>query len=526
MSHLKLVIALLLCSFAASQSIVETNSSILLIPANKTGRQVILLGLNGALCPAEIYEGIFQTVQNYSNYTLWVGLHKFANNIPADLGEAFPVTLQELRDHGANSTDIFVAGHSLGGYVAQDFLYENSTGYKGLILLAKFIRFEYKNPEVNFPLPVLTIGGELDGLSKISRLAMSYNQMLNVPEGEGHIRYPVAIIPGAYHSSYVTGYVPDVINASDIEPEATGPQVWKVCATLINAFIEVHLHSNSSERTEGAKVLFDYVYGYTYSLMRPLIEAFALEGNPYLYNLSVVNTTKWVSKHIFDEMDVSPGILPTLLNCTDIADGTEFYKRTPSATFRNEILDYRVYTNKDIGPVESDDLMSSPNQSALWIATKYKSPDYIIKTAKLQWTASQITCKMLNEKVIRETMATIPEKTLARFQKWGVRLRAGDDIDYSNNDSWNASSAVYDDHVGYIDFQSSKLLTKTADGGEFYCKLLSPGKVAEWVYVDGLKRYDGAGLHNGTQNTTRNTSSSSSFFPSGGIPGLSPPGGN
>jgi hypothetical protein len=531
-NKLKIFIAVF-CFFtlAASQKVIQTNNSYMLIPsADKKGPEVILLGLNGAFCDPGLYVGMFQTIQNYSTtYKIWVALPIFPGDFASNLEERFPQTLKELRDQGANTTDVFVAGHSAGGFMAQDFLSNKSvTGYKGLILLGKFIKFEYIDPETNFPVPVLTIGGELDGLTKISRLAMSFNQMLSHPKGLGHIYYPVAIVPGAYHSSYITGDVPPVILDSDIKNETTGPEVWAVCAKLVDAFMNVQLNIDSYKTAPGAQILFDYIYGTTYTLMKPLLHAFALEGNPYLYNASLINTTEWVALHIYDQIGLAADKLNTTLNVSEIRNLTEFYNETPTAVYTNMILDYKVFTRKEIGVVESDDISNPPNQSAIWISTKYKSPTFIFDISKLQLASSSVTCKILNQKVIDQVMQDLPNKTADRFQKWGVRLQAGDDVEYSDEASWNASEAVYEDHVGYIVFKSPKLQTDVkmnflgthdAEGGDFYCKLLSPAKVAEWVYCDGLRRYDGASAN----NSTGATGGSSSSGPPAGFPF---PGGN
>jgi len=194
MKNLVILIAIIF-SLAACQRIVETDSSLILVPPTKPGPAVVLIGLNGAFCDPHVYIGIFQTIQNYSNYTMWAALPKFPGDFPSNLDKAIPKTLNELSQQGANISTVFVVGHSLGGFMGQDFLAENATGIKGLVLLGKFMKFQYQDPQINFPVPVLTISGELDGLSKITRLAMSFNQMLRHPQAKGHLRFPVAIVP-------------------------------------------------------------------------------------------------------------------------------------------------------------------------------------------------------------------------------------------------------------------------------------------------------------------------------------------
>lgn len=491
-----LVIGLL--SLVACQRTVETNNTLILVPADdKIGPSIVLFGLNGAFCDPHVYIGLFQEIQSYSSYKIWVVLYKFPGNFPSKLEKAIPIALDELRQQGANTSAVFLVGHSLGGFIAQDFLATNSTGIKGLVLLGKFMRFKYQDPQVNYPIPVLTISGELDGLSKITRLAMSFNQMLRHPQHKGHLRYPVAIIPGAYHSSYITGDIPTFINASDIKPELSNEDAWKVCAQLIDAFVDAQLHVEMGDTSPGAKFLFDYVYRVTYPLMKPLLDAFALEGNPYLYNASLVGTTKWVVDNLLEEMNLTSGILPTNITSQELGL-IRFVFEQPTAFMQNGVLHHHTFTHKYIGNVESDDISNIPNQSAAWISTKYKSASFIYKTAKLSSVPTQISCKKLNQKAIDKVLETIPQKNLERYQKYGVKLIAGEDIVYSSTATWYFASGVYEDVGGAVYYSSPKLLTEvdsSMKGGDFYCKLLSPARVAEWIYVDSLRKFYGAAVN-------------------------------
>ena len=492
------ILSAFLLSLATSQRVIETDSSLILVPGPKSGPPVILIGLNGAFCDPCVYLGLFQTLQNTSNYTLWAALPKFSGNLPSHLEKAIPNTLNELKEHGAPASEAFIVGHSLGSMLGQDFLAKNSTGIKGFVVLGKFIKFEYQDPQVNFPVPVLQISGELDGLTKVSRLAMSFNQMLRHPQGKGHLHFPVTIIPGAYHSSYITGDIPAQINASDLKPEVSNAITCQYCAKLIDAFVDAQLNLETAETNPGAKYLFDYVYGYTYELMKPLLDAFALEGNSYLYNTSVVGSTKWVLDNIYDEMNLTSMTLATNITVQE----HEWYKflwDQPSATFENGILSHQVYTHKLIGTVESDDMSNIPFQSAEWIAVKYKSANYVYKAAGIQANATEISCKLLNQRAIEQVLATIPSKNKERYEKYGVKLVAGDDIDYWTRATWHAAGLKKEDKGDYVVVSSPRVystLNSWWSPGDLYCKLLSPARVAEWIYVDSLRKYGGASVKN------------------------------
>lgn len=73
-----------------------------------------------------------------------------------------------------------MAGHSLGGVMAQNYANKNSDVIKGLILMGSVL--ERGTHEINengethftFKVPTLTMAGEKDGLMRISRVAESW----------------------------------------------------------------------------------------------------------------------------------------------------------------------------------------------------------------------------------------------------------------------------------------------------------------------------------------------------------------
>ena len=62
---------------------------------------------------------------------------------------------------------LFAAGHSLGGIIVQGYVKSNASKRKGEIVQ------QPKNggEKCPYPLSTLTIGGEVDGLARISRIA-------------------------------------------------------------------------------------------------------------------------------------------------------------------------------------------------------------------------------------------------------------------------------------------------------------------------------------------------------------------
>lgn len=73
----------------------------------------------------------------------------------------------------------FYGGHSLGGAMMPDYVAKSAADTAdGMVLMGSFLGRIYKTgstlegrPQVEYPVPTLTIGGELDGLCRVTRIA-------------------------------------------------------------------------------------------------------------------------------------------------------------------------------------------------------------------------------------------------------------------------------------------------------------------------------------------------------------------
>lgn len=85
-----------------------------------------------------------------------------------------------MADDGFTGDNIMMAGHSLGGVFSQQYANSNPDQIKGLILMgATIARTSHEinddgTTHFNFAVPTLTMGGEKDGLMRISRVAEAW----------------------------------------------------------------------------------------------------------------------------------------------------------------------------------------------------------------------------------------------------------------------------------------------------------------------------------------------------------------
>ncbi len=88
--------------------------------------------------------------------------------------------LTQLRAEGFTGDNIVMAGHSLGGVMAQGYTSSNAATVKAQFLMGSVLTREKRviNPDgttkYNYPVPTLSIGGTKDGLLRISRLAEAF----------------------------------------------------------------------------------------------------------------------------------------------------------------------------------------------------------------------------------------------------------------------------------------------------------------------------------------------------------------
>lgn len=75
----------------------------------------------------------------------------------------------------SDKTSVFAAGHSAGGSYLSEYLHTDPTDddmiekIKGMVLIGSYIKRVYYNSKSK--VPVLTVQGDLDGVTRISRIA-------------------------------------------------------------------------------------------------------------------------------------------------------------------------------------------------------------------------------------------------------------------------------------------------------------------------------------------------------------------
>ena len=188
-------------------------SSVIMEP--KAGEKPIaLVWIHGMSCKPESYKALaeeFQAEAAAAGYKAWVGIPEFVFDAPEPIliNHYVESTIADLEKKGFTGDNIFMAAHSLGGVMSQDYVKKNSK-IKGNILMGsallrkqRDINDEGHTKFKDLKTPTLSLFGLKDGLLRISRGAESYwHQEKNIDSSQKGM-FPVVAIDGASHSSFM-----------------------------------------------------------------------------------------------------------------------------------------------------------------------------------------------------------------------------------------------------------------------------------------------------------------------------------
>lgn len=190
-----LVLAICTAKATSEEIILQPKSSV-----NPLAPTAALILIEGSGIANDAYVPLGQAIQEASNLQLWIGIPSFKNNTPNPLTMDLNIdtTLAAMKRQGMRAKYYFYGGHSLGGAVLQNWVnksYTNRT-IDGQILMGSFLTRVYKTDyKFSYAVPTLTIGGELDGLSRVSRIAEAYYTQLLDPQLQGNTAYNKANFP-------------------------------------------------------------------------------------------------------------------------------------------------------------------------------------------------------------------------------------------------------------------------------------------------------------------------------------------
>ena len=268
----------------------------------KTGAAAALIFFVGASCTPESYDAHMKAIQTKISFPLWIGQPIFPGNlpIPVDLTHYTKIAREALQTAMGDQKvyKYFYGGHSLGGASVSEVVHADPTTAEGVFAWGAYVDRKVVDPAKNYGAPYLTVGAELDGgLARIIRIAESYDQMksTSMDPARAKYSYPVVVIPGMNHASYLSGTPPAAVQTSDLRSKISAKSAINHISNVVAAFITITREGQDAPASQISKVALDYyIFNLTAPLVEPIIRMLAEEGAPFMSGYK--NMTPW-AKH-------------------------------------------------------------------------------------------------------------------------------------------------------------------------------------------------------------------------------------
>lgn len=448
------LILLILCIGQQKEVFCE---EIILKPIKEGEIQVGLIFIQGTGFSTESYLPLVQAIQETSNYSLWVGIPQMPLDIPEEYFIEFelPRLIGRMQEQGFTSEIIFYGGHSAGGDLIQDYTLGISTFATGQILLGSFLHRKHRE---QYPVSTLTIGGELDGLVHISRIAESYwNSILQDPDfTNATTNFPVVVLEGVTHSQFSSGYPPLFVREYDLNPEITNAQAHKLIAQVVASFLAVQVEEDQPSLNYLSRLVKN-----TGILVQPIIDAFNQEAYVHFFppcyrvdpGVKCVVGCPWVEKQavqLANFFQINYEVHDLMSSMWDITS-EHFPQILNKCSKPDKSCNLNLTTVSEPAYNSFNDIDSGfEYQSAYEIRAKYKSRQTILmaagetKNLDFNLTDGGNLCANLNQQTYDWALENVPLRTYERFFNLGQPYTMGPDIESSGGPFWLLRSLSYE----------------------------------------------------------------------------------
>jgi len=482
----------------------QQESAFTVVPPPVTNLKRVGVVMNpGGLVKADLYVESMTRWQEEAQkvgISLWFSVLSYWFNLPIPIRTEANIknAIKQMQGQGLpKDAPIYFTGHSMGGGaplpVVQK-LHEQGV-VSGAILQAAFITRSFLPPqtaELAFTAPTLSVGAELNyGAARPPRFAEAvYNQ----PEST----HPVVVIEGMNHGQYFTGG-----KFEDIKPEITHEEAQKKQAKIAVDWLakELNLGSGSHLASEVAR---------TRAWVAPMIKAGELEGSRSYNVPNQVGTSGWNcprgvcqagSQWISEAQayiagkDVVRSGAKFQNNFADLFPfaGGDREGRKPFVK-ENTLQAYVMASNNegDLGNRDGEDFAAdkSPVTTGELLAKFVSGQNAGKMLLGRTLPADGDVCADLNAQAYEYALRNAGAKTRQRFEAHGQELAFDATAYKSAGPLWVYGKMAWKEKSGKMHLKSSGLLTGLGDreiDGNHYCKLLSPARAMEWVYIEGLK---------------------------------------
>jgi len=451
------------------------------------GPSVGVIFVPGAKIAGEAYLPLLRVIQEMYPGSLWIAatttwLNDMPN--PIEIGGQINDCLDQAKALGLDTSTVYFGGHSLGGIVLESYINGHAELAQGIFLLGTWLP-DLLRATNEFPVPVLTAIGELDG-GGISYLRREWEETQDLTQ-EKQLLTKTILVPQVNHGQVASGEVPESVVDNDIDAELTEAEAHANYAARVANWLTLNtgFRSGLSARNtafRSALASFEEYEEATEEFLRPFLLMHRQEQTHPGTETPFAETaqTALLKAPLEVELKVS----------NDIVDAITFQVNQPS--LRNQDGSIAVNTFAHL-QYDLDVLDFNNHLSASTMKIKLKSADAIYEAAGLPLSGEFTSCAAINQKSLELAASVASPTALLRLEAKGRKLYVVEDLQMS----WVGVPWELDDGLVWteneyrtVTLQSSRL-TSDVDfplfSGLQYCDVLSPYRALEWIYIESLR---------------------------------------
>jgi len=461
-------------------------------PIKDDSTQIGLIFVPGATIPGEAYIPLMEAVQTHYPGSLWIAATTdWTNEMPnpLEIGGQLSGCVDMAAEMGLDTSNVFFAGHSLGGIVLETYVSGHADQTLGIALLGTWLpnlleKTGASSQNNDYPVPVLTAIGELDG-GGISYLRREVEETAMLPGSVTSFTKTI-LVPQVNHAQVASGEVDQGVIDNDIDAELSEEEAHDNYGIRLADWLSInalHLGFLTSEQAEQSLLNFVQYEDDTTTFLEPFITAYLNEQVGYSSEYVQGIQTLIIGEDYMENIVIRDSILTNELT---------FQGYKPYAdTWENGTVIVQTYSHMlyDLDPLDFNNHLS-----ARTVKAKMKLADYIYENVLgLEGKDEVITCGELNRLTLDYALTLASTTAVDRMVTKGRNLSFGPDNDYiwgiglwelSGGLKWN----IIDDQN--VELVGSRLWSKPGFPlypGEHYCDLLSPYRALEWIYIESIR---------------------------------------
>lgn len=420
--------------------LVSASTDIILKPIKQGAHTAALLFIHGAELPPDRYVPLLEQIQKTSSNSLWIAIPSFLGDFPVEQvrPKVIDEMLAKLHTSGmAMNTTVFLGGHSLGGITSQALAIKYQNKISGQVLMGSYLERKYRSANAVYPVPTLTLSGELDGLARVTRIIESFYFYSTYP-------HFTLIIPGMNHMNTASGTPSKHILQNDIQSEINETVAHQQLALRTCDYINMLLKNQTTTS------MLESNLNQTRLFSQPYLDASKLEGS-YHFAPPCDNQTN-------DPCDIGSPWSPMAqqimsgLNDTvqvNVSDEFRVVYKLPEhfphldnncsaiKPLNSCILNIHTVTQNVYDLYDQFDAGETPT-AAIEMRAKLVSRQVLLEAADGQphdfnQTDNTSLCGSINQYALDWALNNAGSETKERYAKVGKKIVIGDDIGPLNN---------------------------------------------------------------------------------------------